>query len=324
VRDAGEFGLIERIGRRLGDLCAGPGVVLGTGDDAAVVATGRPGAVLSVDLLVEDRDFRRGWSSAHDVGVRAAAGALADVAVMGARPSALLVGLVLPPDTAVSWVDGLVDGIAAVCRPLAVAVAGGDISAGAAVVLSMTAVGDLDGLDPVTRAGARPGDTVVVAGRLGGAAAGLAALEAGRVDDVALSAVITAQRRPDVPFAAARRLGGLGATAMTDVSDGLLADLGHIGRASGAAIDVSVARLPAYPGLAEAAAALHLPDPAGAAAGWLLTGGEDHAVVATVPAALAAAAEAAGAVAVGTVTVGSGVTVDGAEPAPGTRGWQHF
>ena len=143
-------------------------------------------------------------------------------------------------------------------------------------MLAVTALGDLAGRDPVTRAGARPGDVLAIAGVLGGSAAGLALLEAGLAGPAPL---IAAHRRPRPPYAAGPAGRGLGATSMIDVSDGLLADVGHIARASGVLIDVDPALLPATGDLAAAAAALGRPGPLD----WVLTGGEDHALAATFP-----------------------------------------
>src|SRR5262249_5662054 len=130
-------------------------------------------AVATTDMLIEGRHFRRDWSSATDIGHKAAARNLADVAAMGAAPTALLVGFAGPGHLAVEWVTELAAGIAAECAEVGAAVAGGDTSSSDAVLLAITAIGDLIGRDPLTRAGARPGDVVAVAGTLGAAAAGL-------------------------------------------------------------------------------------------------------------------------------------------------------
>jgi thiamine-monophosphate kinase len=272
VGDAGEFGLIEAL---MGRFPTTASVLLGPGDDAAVVATPDARVVASTDLLVEGRHFRRDWSSAHDVGRKAAAGNLADLVVMGARPLALLVGLGAPPELTTSWALELADGLAQECARLGATVVGGDLVRSDAIVLAITALGDLEGRAPVTRAGARPGDAVAVAGRLGWSAAGLTVLGRGFRSPRALA---DAHRVPDPPYEAALAAARSGATSMIDVSDGLVQDAGHVARASGGVLAIRTELLEVASPLADAAAAFNL-DPIG----WVLTGGEDHAVLATFP-----------------------------------------
>src|SRR3954454_7643869 len=173
VRVVGEFGVIARVVARAG---AARAAEVGPGDDAAVLRTTDGRVVATVDVLVEGRHFRRDWSSAEDIGHKAAAANLADVAAMGGTATALLVGLACPPTTPTSWLEGVATGLAEECAPLGCAVVGGDTVASAndstAVVLSVTALGDLGGRSPVLRSGARPGDVVAVAGRLGWAGCG--------------------------------------------------------------------------------------------------------------------------------------------------------
>jgi thiamine-monophosphate kinase len=199
---------------------------------------------------------------------------------MGAVPTALLVGLGAPADLPVDWALGLADGLRDECEPLGVSVVGGDVVQSDLVVVAVTALGDLGGRPPVTRGGARPGDVVAICGRLGWAEAGLRVLSRGFRSPRVL---VEAHRRPQVPYDAGPEAARLGATAMCDVSDGLLADLGHIATDSGVIIDLD------RPALANACL-----DPAGtlqqvaSALGadpmsWVLTGGEDHALVATFP-----------------------------------------
>ena len=135
--------------------------------------------VATTDLLVEGRHFRRDWSGAFDIGGKAAAQNLADVAAMGASPTALLVGFAAPGDLLVTWAEDLVRGLAQECARAGASVVGGDVSSADSVVLAITALGDLDGREPVTRAGARAGDRLAIAGQTGRSAAGLALLEAG-------------------------------------------------------------------------------------------------------------------------------------------------
>ena len=228
--DIGEFALIDLIG----DVFAGSGnsgasVVLGVGDDAAVLAV--PGrVVVAVDQMVEGRHFRRDWSSAHDVGRKAVARSMSDIAAMGARPVALLIGLAAPATLPVAWACELAEGMVAEASMVGAAVVGGDTVASDTLVLSVTALGDPQGREPITRAGARPGDVVALAGVLGRAAAGLAVLSRGHRQP---KSVVAAQRTPTPPYAAGIAAAEAGATAMIDVSDGLLADAGHLARASG-------------------------------------------------------------------------------------------
>ena len=231
--DLGEDALVAAITERLAARGGHPGVLLGPGDDAAVVAAPDGRVVASTDVLVEGRHFRRDWSPAQDVGARAAAANLADIAAMGAVPTALLVGLAVPADHDVAWILELADGLGEEAAVAGAAVVGGDVVRSDVLVVSVSALGSLEGRDPVTRSGAQPGDLVAVAGRLGWAAAGLAVLSRGFRSPRAL---VEAPRRPAPPYAEGPRAAGLGATAMVDVSDGLVRDLGHVAAASGVSI----------------------------------------------------------------------------------------
>ncbi len=319
VAELGEFGLIDRIRRRLGAATSSDALILGPGDDSAVVGLRAERVVASVDLLVEARHFHRDWSSGSDIGAKAAASSLADVAAMGARPLALLVGLAVPGDLPVAWVDELTNGIRAEVTRAGAAVAGGDVVSDDRVTLSMTALGDPDGIEPVTRSGARTGDLVVLAGRLGWAAAGLAALRTGRAEEAACLAMVAAHRRPEVGYEAARRLAEIGATAMLDVSDGLLADLGHVADASAVTIDLHAAAIPVDDELRAAAQVLGV-DPLR----LVLTGGDDHGFAATIPRADGRELARMGATVIGRVVAGpSRISVDG-EELDVAVGWRHF
>jgi thiamine-monophosphate kinase len=309
VSEAGEFGLIARVAARLPQ---GPTTLLGPGDDAAVVLASDGRVVASTDLLVEGRHFRRDWSGGYEVGRKAAAANLADIAAMGAVPTSLLVGLACPPDLPLEWADALTDGLREECAVVGASVVGGDVSRADSVILAVTALGDLQGRTPVTRAGARAGDIVAVAGRLGWSAAGYAVLSRGFRSPRAL---VEAHLRPEPPYAAGPAASHLGATAMCDVSDGLLADLGHVAAASGVGIDLRRGAFPITRQMADAAQALGK-DPYE----WVLTGGEDHALVATFPATVA---PGEGWRVIGAVHEGSGVTVDGAG-WEGPSGHDHF
>ncbi len=311
LADVGEFGLIERVLLALTETGVEPdpghGVLVGPGDDAAVVSAPDGRVVVSTDLLVEGRHFRREWSSAFDVGVRAAAANLADIAAMGAHPTALTIGLAAPYDLPVAWILELARGLAAEAAAGGAVVVGGDMVRSDTLVLSVTALGRLDGRSPVLRSGASPGDLVVIAGRLGWAAAGLRML----LDGLTEGPLVDAHRRPSPPYGWGPRLAALGATAMLDVSDGLLQDAGHLATASGVAIDLRLdaLRTLAGPGITDAD---------------LLGGGDDHPLLATLPeSALLDLVGVDAPVVVGLVREGSGVTVDGAVH-DGPAGHDHF
>ena len=291
--------------------------------------------VASTDFLLEGRHFRRDWSSAQDIGRKAAARSLIDIAALGAVPTGLLVALAAPGGLPVGWARDLAAGLAAECARAGASVVGGDTARASCVLLATTGLGDLAGRAPVLRSGAAPGDLVAVAGPLGRAAAGLALLSAGLYlpggttprDPLGL---VTAHQRPEPPYDAGPEAAVLGATAMIDVSDGLLADLGHVAAASGVVIDVSSARLAPDDDLLAAARALNLdltkrgstPESSPALA-WVLTGGEDHALAATFP---PRAALPSRWTVVGEVRAGPGrygVLVDG-QPWAGPAGWDHF
>jgi thiamine-monophosphate kinase len=257
--------------------------------------------VATTDVLVEGVHFRRDWSTAYDVGRKAAAANLADCAAMGATGTALLVGLAAPPDLPLAWATGLADGLRDEAALVGAVVVGGDTVTSERVVVSVTALGDLAGLAPVTRSGAQPGDVVVVAGRLGWSAAGLALLQAGTTE----GPLVEAHRRPSPPYALGPELARAGATAMCDVSDGLLADLGHVATASGVVVGLHSGRLHDE--------AVELDD--------VLTGGEDHALVATLP---AGTPLPDGCRVVGRISAGPGQVLLDGEPAGARGGWEHF
>jgi thiamine-monophosphate kinase len=310
VGEVGEFGLIDQL---VGRLPAGAGVLLGSGDDAAVVAAPDSRTVASTDLLVEGRHFRRDWSEPYDVGRKAAAQNLADLAAMGAVPTALLVGLAAPGSLPVDWVLSLADGLREECETVGASVVGGDVARSETLTLAVTAIGSLEGREPVTRSGARPGDVVAVVGRLGWAAAGLAVLSRGFRSPRVL---VEAHRRPSPPYGQGPLAAKLGATAMIDVSDGLVQDLGHIASRSGVLIDIASGVFEVPEVFQDTARALTA-DPLT----WLLAGGDDHALAATFPSGVDLPE---GWLVVGRVAEGEGVVlVDGA-PYDGPGGWQAF
>jgi thiamine-monophosphate kinase len=309
VGELGEFALIDAITARLTTSSA---VLLGPGDDAAVIAAPDARVVASTDLLVDGRHFRRAWSEPADVGHRAAAANLADIAAMGAVATALLVGLAVPADLPTAWVTALADGLHDECITAGAVIVGGDIARSDTLVISVTALGSLEGRDAVTRAGAVPGDLVAVAGRLGWAAAGLAVLRRGFRSPRVL---VDAHRRPAPPYVEGPRAAALGATAMTDVSDGLVADLGHLASASEVSIEISSDAFHVPQEFQDTARALNA-DPLA----WLLAGGDDHALVATFPPDVDLPMAWS---VIGRVVEGAGVVVDG-QPYDGPGGWQSF
>jgi thiamine-monophosphate kinase len=237
---------------------------------------------------------------------------------MGASATALLVGLATPGDLAVTWAQDLVRGLAEECARAGAHVVGGDVSGADSIMIAITALGDLAGRAPVTRGGARPGDQVAVAGPLGRSAAGLALLQAGRAgpaEPAELAALVASHRRPRPPYPCGPEAADLGATSMIDISDGLLADLGHVAEASGVLIDIGTARLPGDPALRSAAALLGADWQR-----WVLTGGEDHALAATFPRQTRLPGDWS---VIGAVRPGHGVALD-ARSVEGPSGWDHF
>ena len=315
----GEFDLIGRLAPFLAD--AGDDLIVGTGDDAAVLDIDGRGVCLAVDVLVDDVHFRRDLSSLADVGWKAVAVNCSDLAAMGAKPSVAVVGLCRPASLPAEDVEELYQGMSEACDEWGLRLVGGDTVAAQALALSVTVLGDIDPKKAVRRGGAKVGDRIVVVGSLGGAAAGLAAFSAGiEVGDD----VLAAHRRPHARVEAGRRLAEAGATAMIDVSDGFGADLLHICKASGVAAVIEAVALQAGLGVREVAEALGR-DPLDFVAG----GGDDYALLATVPAERAAdIAGEVGGVVVGTIETGEpGARLrleDGSERDLAGMGWDHY
>lgn len=253
--------------------------LIGPGDDAAVIAAPSASVVATTDTLVHGPDFRLAWTDGFSLGWKAAAVNLADIAAMGARPTALLVALAVPDDTRLSFITAIADGLREACAALSpgCAVVGGDLTVSDVLTVAVTALGDMQGRRPVLRSGARVGDQVALGGLMGRAARGLEILferfrdRDGRpipVDASALDARdqadIDAQLRPAPPIGLGAVAAEAGATAMMDVSDGLRLDGGRLADASGVTLDL------------RASALGHDPQTA-------LAGGEDHALLATFP-----------------------------------------
>ncbi|GGL41154.1 thiamine-phosphate kinase [Phycicoccus endophyticus] len=325
LRDLDEAGVLQRVLPLYG--AAGPAVAVGPGDDAAVIATPSGSVVATTDGMVRGRDWRDEWSSGHDVGVKVAVQNIADVAAVGAVPTGLLVALVADPALEVAWARDLAAGIAEAARDAGAAVVGGDLSSGppGVVVVTVTALGDLQGREPVLRSGARPGDVVAVCGSLGHSGGGLALLlrSGPSALEWAGAGLVRYHLAPRPPWESGPLAAAAGASALVDVSDGLATDLGHIARASGVRVDLDGTVL------REELAAGPLTEALGAQEAWnqVLTGGEEHSLVACFPAGTDVRAlpgerwRVIGRVAEAGPD-GPVVTVDGA--VTHARGWDHF
>jgi len=289
----GEFELLAEVRARLPR--PGPRVKLGSGDDAAVTVPGGATAT-TVDAFVDGVHFRREWSGLAQIGHKALAAALSDLAAMGAEPGEAYVALGVPADLDEDDCLELLDGMAALASETGTTLAGGDVTRAPTLTLAMTAVGHApQDEDFVSRAGARPGDVLAVTGELGGAAAGLLLLEGANLHSTPDSgterrfeALRSRQLEPRPRLAAGRALAAAGATAMIDLSDGLGGDARHVAAQSGVRLAIDAATLPLATGLGEVAAAAGR-DPLELAA----AGGEDYELLVALPRERLAAAAAA-------------------------------
>ncbi len=332
VAGLSESELLAKIFPRLNN---GPGqgtaLLLGPGDDAAIVAAPDGRTVVSIDTQVQDQDFRLEWRNGYrttgfDVGWKAAAQNLSDINAMGARSTSMVVSLTLPPETAVAWVEDFADGLSHAIRDLGAAgcsVAGGDLGRGRELAVTVAILGTLDGKEAVLRSGARPGHTVALAGTVGHAAAGLALLESGPSVDLLTPeqrTIMDRQCRPLPPLAAGPSALAAGASAMMDISDGLIRDGSRLAAASGVVLDLDPAVLKHLTGPLSAAADAVGGDPMA----WVLGGGEDHGLLATFPAdvQLPPGFAAIGSVEALAPMESTGVKIAG-RPAD-TVGWDHF
>jgi len=307
VSEVGEFPLIER----LRDLFAqGEHVLVGPGDDAAVLRVRTGHVVVSTDVLVEGRHFRRDWASAADIGHRAAAANLSDVNAMGGRAHSLTIGLAAPRDLPAQWALDFAQGFAEESALVGASVVGGDLTSADQLVIAVTVLGSCT-TSPVLRSGAEAGDVLALYGRQGWAAGGLAVLGRGFRSPRVL---VEAYRRPEPPYDAGRVAAEAGATAMIDISDGLLAEARHLAEESHVAIDVHREAFE-VPEPLHAVAAATGADPLS----FVLGGGDDHALLATFPSDVVPE----GWTVIGAVAEGSAVTVDGAA-YDGPTGWTHF
>lgn len=327
MAENGEFELIAKLRALLPG--EGPGVRLGSGDDAAV--TEPPGATATtVDAIVEGVHFTLPEFTPEAVGHKALAAALSDIAAMGAEAGEAYVVLGLPADSELGDEGlclGIAEGIARLARRTGTAVLGGDITRSPVLSVTVTAVGH----EPrdawlVSRAGARPGDVVAVTGELGGAAAALCLLEGtGASEPAAPAGLFARQFSPEPRLAAGRALAGAGATAMIDLSDGLGADARHLATAGDVGLEIEMGSVPVQAGVAEVAGGET------AAMEMAANGGEDFELLACLPPesfeAAAHSVEQAGTTltGIGVVSSGSGVALllpGGGEIKP--AGWDHL
>lgn len=316
VGDLDERGLLELVLPRAGTGRGVPGVVVPAGDDAAVLVGSEP-LVATTDTLVRGSDWRDDWSTGDDVGHKAIAQNAADVAAMGGRCAGFLLTLAADPDTSLDWVLALADGIGQGAARAGAPVVGGDLSSAPAGVLivSVTALGALDG-PAVTRAGARPGHRLALAGTLGRSAAGLELLVGGvlAADERSVAAECLAlHRRPTPPLAAGPAAAAAGASAMIDLSDGLARDAHRVARASGVTLVLDPAAVAVH--------ADHVAQAVGrsAARRCVLTGGEEHSLLAAFPPDAQIPPPFA---VVGEVVAGHGVRLGDVDLPD--AGWDHF
>jgi thiamine-monophosphate kinase len=328
ARDLGEFGLIERLVARLG--APGEGVILGPGDDAAAVRAGAT-VLATADLLLEGRHFDFAFSTPADVGWKALATNVSDIAAMGGVPRYALVSLGAPAATPVATLEALYEGLAECAHAFGVSVIGGDTVGSDSVIVSVAVLGDAGPAGVVTRGGARAGDVVCVTGAVGGAAAGLTLLRGAGVDPDAARLLdaypqlALAHRRPTPRVREGQAAASVGATAMIDVSDGVAADVGHICDRSGLGVELRASSILRADGVGE------VERWAGSDADELaLGGGDDYELLIAIPAAQVSALAAALAPTTVTpigelggderVVIGS----DGSRRPLAGLGWDHF
>ena len=317
----GEFALIDQ-------LCSlvpteHRDLIVSVGDDAAVIRTApepAPYLLVTTDILVEDRHFRKQWSGPHQIGIKAAECNISDIAAMGGRPSWMFVSVVLTRDTDLAWSRDLYAGIAEACRRYGVVVAGGDTTQGAVNTINITLLGSVSPENLCLRSQAAPDDLLLVTGPLGAPAAALALLEQGMTPSAyLLEKHLTPISRMDISSAIAPL-----ANAMIDISDGLGSEVHHICRKSRVGAEIYTRDLPIHDDVLEAAGKLGVnPAP------WALSGGEDFELLFSMPADKLAALEKTGVVVhtVGKITDIDGnavlIATDGRRmPLPG--GYNHF
>jgi len=280
-------------------------VLVGIGDDGAVIKASPQSSVLATDMAVEGVHFKREWSSLHEIGAKITAANLADIYAMGGDPKYLLVSAGLTSDFGITEIKALANGIKSEADLVGAVIVGGDISRAEKLVISISVFGEVT--SPITRSGAKVGDSVIISGLPGKSAAGLFQLQSGVTD----STFISAHKKPVVNYELAKKFRN--ANAMCDVSDGLLSELNHIASASNVGIELDSKLISAIPGFKELGEATELEI-------WdlVLAGGEDHVFVATTSSEVPE-----GAFVIGKVVNGSGVSVSGVSKLPAT-GFRHF
>ncbi len=280
VGDIGENALIERIQRRIATAAipspTGFNLRLGPGDDAAAWTLNPPSAeIASTDAIVEGVHFRRETSNWNDIGWKACASNLSDIAAMGAEPLAALITLGLPPQLPLSALDDLYSGILDACAAYPTTPIGGDIVASPVLFIAITITGRPHG-QPLTRAAAKPGDAIAVAGPLGASRGGLLLLESSQpINNHHRRQLANAHRRPHPQLDAARILQNHRVRCAMDISDGLAADLPKLASAAGLAARIDPARIPPHPALIAEFGNEALP--------LALAGGEDYQLLFTAP-----------------------------------------
>ena len=323
VAQIGEGALIAALGEIFGEvqnLKDQKNLLFGIGDDGAVLAPSALPTVATMDLAVEDVHFKTDWSTAHQIGAKVAVANIADIYAMGGDPHSLLVGISLTGKEEVEWVLDLARGIAEEAKKVGAQVIGGDTVRGEKITIAITALGNTS--EPIYRSGAKVGDQVVVSGLPGTSAAGLALLKADKRD--LFPELVAAHLQPKVDGKKAHALISAGATAMCDLSDGLLVDVTRISEASGIGIKINLDNLD-LSSLSEVGIELAV-DPIT----WVLTSGEEHLFIATLP---SSSALPEGVLQIGEVIQGSGVevvgefsdartTIESSSKSPNE--WQHF
>jgi thiamine-monophosphate kinase len=301
-----EAGVISALARIFGTTHRG--VLIGIGDDAAVVTT-TDRTVITTDMAVEGTHFLTKWSGAFDIGRKITAANLADVYAMGGSPKYLVAAVTLTGHESMEWIEDLAEGIAHEASSCGAFVVGGDLAKGPCVMISITAIGAVD--NPITRSGAQVGDSIYISSLPGWSAAGLSIIEQDLDDDLAIHA-ISEYSAPTVDYGSAIQFSNNRAHSMCDVSDALIIQADQIGKASSVALKFDqelIAEHPEFATLKELADSQNVD-----VWQWIFSGGEDHVFLAT-------GIDLDG-FCVGTVVAGNGVLGAGMKKAPDT--WRHF
>lgn len=290
---------------KLSDANVRENVLIGIGDDGAVIAPSSRKSVLAADMAIEGVHFNRKWSTLREIGAKITAANLADIYAMGGDPKYLLVSAGLTADFGIAEITELAQGIAEEAALVGASVVGGDISRAEQLVISISVFGEVE--KPITRSAAKVGDSVVISGLPGKSAAGLIQLQSGVTD----SPFVSAHKKPVVNYQLATKFRNV--NSMCDVSDGLLSELNHIASASGVGIELDSKLIADIPGFKELEASAQSDV-------WelVLSGGEDHVFVATTSTEIPE-----GAFVIGRVNSGTGVKVSGISNLPAT-GFRHF